>query len=294
MCYCDVKNINLLTKLLSHTESLISIIIPTKNSGSTLDKCLTSIINQGYSKIEIIIVDTHSTDNTIYIAKKYLAEIIQTDWKLLGARYLGFKASKGDYILYLDSDQILNPETIQQSVLAFIEYDMLCLEEESYRPQSFIQKLTAADRKLVNRLSNLHLDPLEGVLIPRFYKYDLLDRVFKNIDVDLLHNLAINEDCILYFQACSISSNIGIIPKSLMHLDPSSLVDYFRKNYLYGKNTRELLKINSLYKKLINRNIRFRKGLGLNLESLQSILLRLLKIIPFVIGICVGRINSRL
>jgi len=194
----------------------------------------------------------------------------------------------------LDSDQILNPQIIQQSILAFIEYDMLCLEEESYRPQSFIQKLITADRKLVNRLSNLHLDPLEGVLIPRFYKHYLLDRVFKNVDVDLMHNLTINEDCILYHQAYSISSKIGIIPKSLIHLDPSTLVDFFRKNYLYGKNTQELLKTSSLYTKLIHRNIVFRKGLGMNLQSLQSILLRLLKIIPFLIGVCVGRINTRL
>jgi glycosyltransferase involved in cell wall biosynthesis len=275
-------------------EPLISIVVPTRNSERTLDECLSSLINQTSHNIEIIIVDTQSNDNTINIARKYLAKIIETEWKLLGARYLGFKASKGDYILYLDSDQILNPQTLEQSILAFSDYDMLCLEEESYKPQSSIQKLIAADRKLVNMLPDLHLDPLEGVLIPRFYKYALLDRVFKKIDVDNIHNLTINEDCILYNQAYSISSKVGIISKALIHQDSSSFCDFFRKNYLYGKNTRELLKVDNLYTKLMKRNIRFRKGLGMNLRSVQSILLRLMKIIPFLIGVCIGRINKHL
>jgi glycosyltransferase involved in cell wall biosynthesis len=249
------------------------------------------VINQTYPNIEIIIVDTQSIDNTINIARKYSAKIIETEWKLLGARYLGYKASKGDYILYLDSDQILSPQALEHSISTFSNYDMLCLEEESYRPQSYIQKLIAADRKLVNRLSNIQLDPLEGVMIPRFYKYALLDSVFKKIPVDITHDVTINEDCIIYYQAYLISPKVGIVPKAVMHKDPSSIVEFFSKNYLYGKNTRELLKSSNLYAKLIKRNIRFRKGLSLNKQSVQSIVLRVLKIIPFLIGAGIGRMT---
>ena len=83
---------------------LVSIVLPTKNLSRTLQDCLTSVINQTYPDTKLIIVDTQSNDNTINIARKYSAKIIETGWKLLGARYLGFKASNGDYILYLDSD----------------------------------------------------------------------------------------------------------------------------------------------------------------------------------------------
>lgn len=85
-------------------QPLISIVIPTKNSANTLDSCLRSIVTQTYHNIELVIVDSQSTDRTIEIAGEYSAKIIETQWGLLGARFLGFKASKGDYILYLDSD----------------------------------------------------------------------------------------------------------------------------------------------------------------------------------------------
>ena len=63
-------------------------------------------------------------------------KIVSTDWKLLGARYQGFKVSTGDYILMLDSDQVLEKEAIDRSVVLFDEFDMLCLEEMSYRAEN--------------------------------------------------------------------------------------------------------------------------------------------------------------
>jgi cellulose synthase/poly-beta-1,6-N-acetylglucosamine synthase-like glycosyltransferase len=50
---------------------LVSIIIPTRNSARTLEKCLESIKHQTYSNIEVIVVDNFSDDETIEIAKKY-------------------------------------------------------------------------------------------------------------------------------------------------------------------------------------------------------------------------------
>jgi glycosyltransferase involved in cell wall biosynthesis len=240
----------------------------------------------------VVIVDGQSTDRTIEIARKHSAKIIETRWGLLGARFLGFKASKGDYILYLDSDQVLAYSNIlQRSLSMFSNNDMLCLEEESSRIDSFLQKLIAADRKLVNKFWEKNIDPLSGFLIPRFYKHSLLDEVFKKLDIVChMHELGINEDCLIYYQAyrLSHSSRIGVISTSLLHNDLSSLIDYFHKNYVYGKNIK-LLAENSLYRRLILRNIRFRKGLTFNIQSIQSIILRILKIVPFLVGIIIGR-----
>ena len=273
-------------------QSLISIVIPTKNSANTLDSCLQSIVNQTYPNTELVIVDSQSTDRTIEIAREYSAKIIETQWGLLGARFLGFKASKGDYILYLDSDQILACSNIlQRSLSMFPNNDMLCLEEESSRIDSFLQKLIAADRKLVNKFWERNIDPLSGFLIPRFYKHSLLDAVFKKLDIVChMHELGINEDCLIYYYAhrLSHSSRIGAISKALLHKDLSSLIEYFHKNYIYGKNMKPLVE-NSLYKKLILRNIRFRKGLTFDIQSAQSIALRVLKIVPFLAGLAIGR-----
>ena len=59
-------------------DKLVSIIIPTKNNGDILEKSLASIKNLDYpkDKIEVIIVDGHSTDDTVEIAKKYGCKVV--------------------------------------------------------------------------------------------------------------------------------------------------------------------------------------------------------------------------
>jgi glycosyltransferase involved in cell wall biosynthesis len=56
-------------------DPLVSVIVPTKNSSSTLVKCLDSIINQTYRNIEIIIVDNYSADSTRDIAMHYTDKV---------------------------------------------------------------------------------------------------------------------------------------------------------------------------------------------------------------------------
>ena len=73
-------------------NKLISIIIPTKNNGDILEKCLASIKNLDYPKeeLEVIIVDGHSTDETVKIAKKYSCKIVYENIGTIGgARNIG-------------------------------------------------------------------------------------------------------------------------------------------------------------------------------------------------------------
>ena len=270
---------------------LISVIVLTKDSSQTLGRCLKSVRNQSYLDIELIVVDSQSTDDTINIAQKYSAKIVNTDWKLLGARYLGFDQSNGEYILYLDSDQLLYADTVERSVTSIDSYDMLCLLEESYEAKSLLQKLIDADRKLVNSLPDLHIDPLRGVMIPRLYKRILLDMVFKRIDLDNIHNIVFFDDSIIYYEAYSISSKVGIVNRAIMHIDTSSIFDFCRKSYWYGKTTQQLLKT-EMYTKLLKRKARLRKGTSFNLISIKSIILFMLKNIPFFLGVLVGRVTT--
>lgn len=89
---------------------LISISIPTYNEERFIDSCLKSIFNQDYpkEKIQVIIIDNYSTDNTLLLAKKYPVEIIQDKTK--DAQYLkmlGLKKSKGEYFIFMDADSRL-------------------------------------------------------------------------------------------------------------------------------------------------------------------------------------------
>jgi len=84
----------------------ITIIIPTWNSMPELDSCLKSITSVFPKNTvdEIIIVDKHSTDNTVETAKKYNCTIIYDDTTLGSARLKGLNHAKTDWIAFIDSD----------------------------------------------------------------------------------------------------------------------------------------------------------------------------------------------
>jgi len=112
--------------------SLVSIIIPTKNSEATLEKCLESIRNQTYPNIEIIIVDSFSRDKTTKIAEGYEASIIEVGARRSRARDVGAEKARGPLILFVDSDMELNSCVIEECVKKIREgYDGVIIPEIS-------------------------------------------------------------------------------------------------------------------------------------------------------------------
>ena len=88
----------------------ISIVIPTLNSSSTLPDCLQSIREQDYhkDKIEIIIADGVSSDDTIKIAEKFTDKIYPNPLRTGEAgKAVGVKRVNGEIIAFIDSDNIL-------------------------------------------------------------------------------------------------------------------------------------------------------------------------------------------
>lgn len=97
-------------------KPLVSVIIPTFNSGGTLEKCLRSISNQTYKNIEIIIVDKFSNDGTKEIAKKYTKKIFEKCPERSTQRNYGAHKSRGKYLLFIDSDMELTKRVIEECV----------------------------------------------------------------------------------------------------------------------------------------------------------------------------------
>ena len=85
-----------------------SFIIPTKNEEKYIKNCLDSIKKQTIKNYEIIIIDSNSTDNTLKIAKKYGKIFIERKKGPSAARNKGAKNAKGDILIFMDADVILN------------------------------------------------------------------------------------------------------------------------------------------------------------------------------------------
>ncbi|MDD2807784.1 MAG: glycosyltransferase family A protein [Patescibacteria group bacterium] len=93
----------------------ISVVIPIYNAAKTIEKCLASIYLQTFKKIEIIIVNDGSTDNSLEIVKKYQDKITiinQTNGGAAKARNEGAKIAKAPFIIFCDADVTMKPKML--------------------------------------------------------------------------------------------------------------------------------------------------------------------------------------
>jgi len=264
----------------------VLISIPTLNSSYFLEKCLKAIDTQTYKNISVNIVDGGSTDETISIAKKYgVKEIIICKDSLLAARVEGVKKAKSDYVLLLDSDQILKSSTIENLVKMVIkeELAMVILEEDVYQPQTFIEKLFSADRKLIHEVKDF--SPFTGVVLPRFYKTIVLKKAMSSIPTKVIKEVGGQDHAIIYYEAWQVSKKVGMLSNAVSHIEPRSYSIMWKKFYRWGKTSAGAHQ--TKYDTLLKRKERFRTGMfrqNMIVASFASIVLLILKGIPYKLG----------
>ncbi len=119
-----------------NTLPRISVVTPTKNSAKTLGACLASIRAQDYpqQKVEVIIVDAASVDQTRAISKRYRAKILDNPLVTGEAgKAVGVKAAEGELIALIDSDNILpTKDWLRRLVAPFSAGDILAAEPIRY------------------------------------------------------------------------------------------------------------------------------------------------------------------
>lgn len=115
-----------------------SIVIPIFNVSSFLPECLESVAQHSFRDYEVICVDDGSTDDSFAIAKRYVDEnehwqlIHQENQGLSGARNTGLKHALGDYVLFLDSDDRLKPDTLRILSENLTDEDFLCFNGQRF------------------------------------------------------------------------------------------------------------------------------------------------------------------
>lgn len=101
-------------------KSLISVVVPVYKVENYLDECITSIINQTYNNLEIILVDDGSPDKCPEMCDRWaeidsrIRVIHKENGGLSSARNVGIDSASGEYIFFLDSDDMLFPNSLQE------------------------------------------------------------------------------------------------------------------------------------------------------------------------------------
>lgn len=113
-------------------QNLVSIIIPVYNVEKYLEECINSILIQSYKNIELILINDGSTDGSRDIIEKFAESdsriaFIDNENKGVGAsRNDGIKTAKGDYVIFIDSDDYVDSDLVS-NLLSFIGDNDICI-----------------------------------------------------------------------------------------------------------------------------------------------------------------------
>jgi glycosyltransferase involved in cell wall biosynthesis len=270
----------------------ISVNIPTRNSGSTLDRCLEAVAAQEV-EAEIVVADDSSTDGTREIAGAHGARILTGPLPLLEARYQAARESSADIVVLLDADQFLRPGALRESLRLLETHDALALEEASENPTTWVSRLFEADRRLLHALAEHHLDPARGTLLPRVFRRSTLLRAFDRIPEPVRHVAVAQDHAILYDAAAPYISSVAIVPDAVTHQEMERFRDLWRKYYRWGSGLVELFRVCPHCRELTTSNVRgrFHRGDASRSDYARSLTLLGLKAVPYSLGYLRGRLR---
>ena len=213
-------------------SQLVSVIIPTYNNEKTIEQCITTLKNQTYPKIEIIIVDNKSSDKTQEICKKHKVKLISKKSSRTQARNIGIKKAKGKFIFNIDSDMYFPRTLISECIKKIKNYDALCIDEKSIG-KCYWSKVRSFERSLYS--GNKNIDAA------RFLKKKVIKKI-KGYDEEL----NFGEDWDLQSRINKNKFKTGRLenPKILHDEGRVSLKSAYKTKKFYGKSMKKFFEKN--------------------------------------------------
>lgn len=181
----------------------LSIIIPMYNASQYIERCINSIYHQGLNvnEFEVIVINDGSTDNSLEIVKDYFTSyknirfFSQKNSGQGAARNLGIKHATGEYILFLDSDDFLLPQSINK-ILSIVKH-------------------VSCD--VINFLMEVEL-PTGNVKESYLYHYDY-DKIYSGKELLLRTGINIGSACSSLYKRSFILQNNIFFPVDMKHED---------------------------------------------------------------------------
>ncbi len=258
---------------------LVSIIITTRNSAETLLDLLKSIKNQTYSRIEVIVVDNNSNDQTKDIALKFTKLVWNSGPERSAQRNFGAFKSKGKYLLILDSDMELQKSVLKECVE---------LAENGHVGAITIPEKTVGDGLLQN-IRRFEREMYEGdssIELARFYPKKIFLEV-GGYDEDLTGP----EDYDLFYRVAQ-KTKVGRTRSYILHHEEGLTLFkllqkkfyYASKGALYAEKHPELIKIQGtiIFRKSYFKN--WKKFIQNPLTGFLFLIVRILETIWAVVG----------
>lgn len=172
-------------------DELISIIVPVYNVEKYLPKCIESLLKQTYKKLEIILVDDGSTDQSGIICTSYekldrrIKVIHKQNGGLSDARNFGLNVAKGKYVTLVDSDDFVEPIMIEYLYTLISKYQAdisVCQRNEVEEKNNVIHPHLTVQEEVVDGNRNCMKSfftnkGIDTVACGKLYKNELFDKV---------------------------------------------------------------------------------------------------------------------
>jgi glycosyltransferase involved in cell wall biosynthesis len=209
---------------MSHAP-LVSIIVPTKNSSEFLPACLCSIRQQTYVRLELIVVDNFSDDDTPAIARRYADIVLCRGPERSAQVNHGVRVSSGEYVYKVDSDFVLDPRVVEQCVQ----------EAEKGFDAIVVHNSPDASVSWIARVRKFEVD---------MYKYDLTHSSARFVRKDVYEaiggfdeSITAGEDYDFQNRLNRAGFRTGFIDAEALHLgEPKRLIPHLKKMFVYGKD----------------------------------------------------------
>ena len=193
------------------SEPIVTILVAVYNTAAYLRQCLNSLCSQFLHNIQIICVDDASTDNSLSILREYQATDSRVEVIALSsnhgqafARNQGLKTARGQYVCFLDSDDWMAPDCLEEAVRTFRNHpDTGCVlfhtvyfygpdRQEEYPMEPF-EKLNGYDAFVRSLTWKIHGVYIVRADIHHQYPYDESAHAFSDDNTTRLHYLASKE-----------------------------------------------------------------------------------------------------
>lgn len=213
-------------------KPLISIIIPTYKSAKSLKYVLESIKNQTYNNIEVIIIDRPTGDDAEKLVKKFGYKYVALDCERTKAVNYGAKISSGDFIYYIGSDYVLEPNLIKEVVKRILkEKADAAVIPNVIKPTGFWSKVRQLEKETY--IGDELIEAARFFSRKAFFDVGGYDEEMVAFEEHDLHNRLLEKGYKIVRINKVKEINIG---------EPNSLREYVRKYYYYGKTIGKYLK----------------------------------------------------
>lgn len=202
---------------------LVSIIIPCYNAQNYIDACVNSLIQQTYQNWECILINDGSTDNTLDLIKNFESKdnrilvLSQDNSGPSSARNKGIDNAKGEFIFFLDADDILINNAISTLLSSYSNNDIITgatmsfsLSNEQIIKGSYLYSPKEGNISFKNENSEVLIRTMESGLTPvphnKLYRKEFIDKHHLRFKFGILH-----EDELWFFETMLHARNVKFI-----------------------------------------------------------------------------------